>query len=135
MIEKYDSFDELYAKLRGKVPAVKQKESSSWEKESGIMKYKLNEVVTSPTSFYLPRTAENGRRRWGSVRLDPGKIYETDDPLLIESISAKGIVKVPYNPRLEEKLKELGKEYEVELCKSCGGRVKKIKYRAVEILQ
>ena len=27
------------------------------------------------------------------------------------------------------------KEYEVELCKSCGGRIKKIKYRAVEILE
>lgn len=134
-MEKYSSFDELYAKLRGRVPDIAKIESSSWEKTEGVMKYKLSDVVTSPTTLYLQKTGDRGLRRWGSMRLDPGKIYETDDEILIESLSAKKSVLVPYNPKLEERLKELGKEYSVELCKACGGRVKKIRYDAVEILK
>ena len=133
MVEKYSSFDELWARLKGRVPEIELKETTA-ESVEGVMKYKLNDVITTPTTFYLQRTAESGRTRWGSVRLDPGKIYETDDPIFIDSLSVKGYVRVAYNERLVEKLEELGKEYEIELCKSCGGRVKKIHYHAVEML-
>lgn len=132
MREHYGSFDEMYACLRARFEPT---ESASAEAEEGKMKYRLNEVVTTPTVLYVQQTASLGRTKWGSVRLMPNKVYETDDEKLIESLRIKGYLKVAYNERLEERLKELGKEYSVELCKSCGGRVKKIKYHAVEILE
>lgn len=131
MVDRYDSFDELWNRLKGRVPEIQLVESAG---DSDLMKYRLNEVVTSPTTFYLQRTADSGRTKWGSVRLDPGKLYETDDPVFLQSLAVKGYVKVPYNEKLEQKLTELGKEFEVELCKSCGGRVKKIHYHAIEVL-
>ena len=42
--------------------------------------------------------------------------------------------KVRYNAELEEALKQNGVPYETEYCKSCGGRIKKISYRVVEVM-
>lgn len=131
MIDHYDSFSELYDSLRGRLAAI---EPTVSVKGTG-MKYKLNDVVTTPSVFYVQRTSSPGKVKWGSIRLIPGEVYETDDHKLIESLASRGHMKVPYNASLEERLKELGKEYTIEVCKSCGGRVKKIKYHAVEILE
>ena len=132
MTEHYGSFDELWNHLKGRDPDIIPVESLSNNEDA--MRYQLNEVITNPTSFYVQQTTASGRTRWGLMRLDPGKVYETEDKVLIESLANRGYVKVAYNPKLEEKLQELGKEYKVELCKACGGRVKKIFYHAVEIL-
>lgn len=131
MVGHYNSFSELYDSLRGRLNTI---EPTVSVKGNG-MKYKLNDVITTPSVFYVQQSTGNGKVRWGSIRLVPDKIYETDDKKLIESLSVRGHMKVPYNESLENKLKDLGKEYTVELCKSCGGRVKKIKYHAVEILE
>lgn len=133
MIDHYDSFDELYRSLRGRLTAIEP--ALSTDQEEGKMKYKLNDIITTPSVFYVQQSYTGGKTKWGSIRLKPGEVYETDDKKLIESLSVRGYMKVPYNERLERKLKENGKDYTVELCKSCGGRVKKIKYHAVEILE
>lgn len=135
MTEHFNSFDELYGVIRNRGIMLEPSESNSSEKEEGKMKYKLNDVISTPTTFYVQQTNGVGRTRWGSMRLMPGEVYETDDPKLIESLRIRGHVKVAYNEKLENRLKELGKDYTVELCKSCGGRVKKIKYHAVEIME
>ena len=132
MIDHYNSFDELYRSLRGRLNAIEPTVCVS--QGEGTMKYKLNDIITTPSTFYVQQSSANGRTKWGSMRLMPGKIYETDDKKLIESLSVRGYMKVPYNEKLEQTLKDHGKDYTVEVCKSCGGRVKKIKYHAVEIL-
>lgn len=131
-MEHFNSFDELYGVIRNRGLNLEPKLSGS---EEGMMKYKLNDVISTPTTFYVQQTNGVGRTRWGSMRLMPGEVYETDDPKLIESLRIRGYVKVAYNEKLENRLKELGKDYTVELCKSCGGRVKKIKYHAVEMME
>lgn len=135
MIDHYNSFNELYSCLRGRGLRIEPAVSNSGKMEEGKMKYKLSEIVTTPTLLYVQQTASAGKTKWGSVRLIPGTIYETEDHVLMDSLMARGYMKVPYNERLENRLKELGKEYTVEVCKSCGGRVKKIKYHAVEIVE
>lgn len=131
MVDHYNSFSELYDSLRGRLTTIEPTVSE----EGKGMKYKLNDVITTPSVFYVQQSTGNGKFRWGSIRLVPDKIYETDDKKLIESLSVRGYMRVPYNEALENKLKEHGKDYQIEVCKSCGGRVKKIKYHAVEILE
>lgn len=133
VFDHYNSFDELYRSLRGRLTAIEPTASTS--QEEGKMKYKLNDIINTPSTFYVQQTSGVGRTRWGAIRLIPGEVYETDDKKLIESLSVRGYMKVPYNEKLEQTLKDHGKDYTVEICKSCGGRVKKIKYHAVEILE
>ena len=41
--------------------------------------------------------------------------------------------KVRWTEKIERTLKNHGVPYETEMCKSCGGKVKKISYQVVEV--
>lgn len=68
------------------------------------------------------------------IRLVPDKVYETDDEAML-NFFRNYKRKVRYNSHLEEVLKANGVPYEVEYCRSCGGKVKKISYRVVEVME
>lgn len=67
------------------------------------------------------------------IRLAPGKVYETDDEAMLNFFRAYRR-KVRYNDRLEKVLKANKVPYEIEYCRSCGGKVKKISYAVVEVM-
>ena len=68
------------------------------------------------------------------IRLAPNKVYETDDEAMLNFFRSYKR-KVRYNADLEANLKANGVPYEVERCKSCGGVVKKISYKVVEVME
>lgn len=67
------------------------------------------------------------------IRIAPNEVLKTDDEAMIAFFKAYKR-KVRYNAELEQALKQNDVPYEVEYCKSCGGRVKKISYRVVEVM-
>ena len=96
-------------------------------------------VINEHTRIPIYETTK-GRGRYTYVVLKPDFDYSLDDePVLgnedfINSLR-KYEIKKTYDPRLEEKLKLLGIKYRTEMCKSCGGRIKKIFYKPVEIIE
>ena len=66
------------------------------------------------------------------IRLVPGKVYESDDTAMLNFFK-NYIRKVRYTAEIERALKENDVPYEVEMCRSCGGKIKKIKYQLVEV--
>ena len=68
------------------------------------------------------------------IRLAPGVIYKTDDNAML-TFFENYRRKVRYNAELERALKENNVPYEVEFCRSCGGKIKKISYRVVEVMR
>lgn len=68
------------------------------------------------------------------IRLAPNKVYETDDEAML-NFFRQYKRKVRYNADLENALKTHGVPYDIEWCKACSGRVKKISYRVVEVME
>lgn len=68
------------------------------------------------------------------IRLAPNKVYETDDEAMLNFFRTYKR-KVRYNAHLEEVLKANDVPYEIEYCRSCGGKVKKISYAVVEVME
>ena len=68
------------------------------------------------------------------IRLAPNKVYETDDEAMLNFFKAYKR-KVRYNADLEANLKANGVPYEIEYCKVCSGKVKKISYQVVEVME
>lgn len=68
------------------------------------------------------------------IRLAPGKVYETDDEAMLDFFRNYKI-KVRYSSQLEQTFKENDVPYKIEYCKSCGGKVKKISYQLVEVME
>lgn len=101
------------------------------------MKYRLNKaekVIVTINNVAQTRII-NGRSivtYSNYIRLAPGKTYETDDEAMLNFFRAYKR-KVRYNAQTEAALKENGVPYEIEYCKSCGGRIKKISYQVVEV--
>lgn len=103
------------------------------------MKYRLNEAETVPVTLNnVARTKViNGKRiitYSNYIRLAPGKEYETDDEAMLNWFRAYRR-KVKYTTALENTLKAYGVPYETEMCRSCGGRIKKISYQVVEVYE
>lgn len=67
------------------------------------------------------------------MRLAPNTIYESDDEAML-MFFREHKRKVRHNAELERALKENGVPYELEMCRSCGGRVKKISYHPIEVM-
>lgn len=99
------------------------------------MQYRLIEIEKIPVTLRMFPKTTNGRTSYNHYqRLEPGKTYETDDPAQMAYLKAH-TEKVRYNAALETALKGAGIEYNVEMCKSCGGRVKKIEYHNIEVIE
>ena len=100
---------------------------------------KLNnaEKVTA-TINNVPKTKEiNGRKvvsYSNFIKLVPGVEHQTDDEAMI-TFFKNYKRKVRYNSQLEEALKANNVPYEIEYCKSCGGKIKKISYHLVEVTE
>ena len=67
------------------------------------------------------------------IRLAPNTVYKTDDEAMLNFFRAYKR-KVRYTAEIERALKDNNVPYEIELCRSCGGKIKKISYRVVEVL-
>lgn len=101
------------------------------------MKYRLNKAEKVPITIYnVAKTKMIAGRPVitysNYIRLAPKEEYETDDEAMIEFFRTYKR-KVRYNSELEETLKDNDVPYETELCRSCGGKVKKISYQVVEV--
>lgn len=68
------------------------------------------------------------------IRIAPGEIYETDDEVLANYLKNYKN-KVRYNAETERALKQYNVPYEIEYCKSCGGRIRKISYKPIEVVK
>lgn len=99
------------------------------------MQYKLIDIETQPVVLRMfPKTVGGHVSYSHFQRLEPGKLYETDDKAQMEYIREHS-VKVRYNPSIEKSLKDAGIPYEIIRCKSCGGRIRKIEYKNVEVIE
>lgn len=101
------------------------------------MRYRLNKAETVPVTIHNVAVTKNvGGRNIVSysnyIRLIPGKEYESDDEAMIKFFKAYRR-KVRHTDTLEQTLRSNGVPYEVEYCKSCGGKVKKISYQVIEV--
>ena len=101
------------------------------------MKYRLNSAETLPTTINNVAVTKifNGKSivtYSNYVRLNPGTEYETDDEAMLNFFRTYRR-KVRHTADLEETLRSAGVPYDIEYCKSCGGRVKKINYQVVEV--
>lgn len=96
--------------------------------------YKLIDAIDTPVSLNVV-TRENGITAYKRMRLDPGVKYAIpDDTTLFESIDG-ATTRVKYTEAFENALKNCGARYKVKMCPSCGGRVKKIEYHVVEVVE
>lgn len=68
------------------------------------------------------------------INLVPGVVYKTDDEAML-NFFRNYKRKVRYNAEVERALKENNVPYEIEMCRSCGGKIKKISYRPVEVME
>lgn len=68
------------------------------------------------------------------IRLAPDKVYDTDDEAML-NFFRNYKRKVRYTAEIERALMDNNVPYEIEYCKSCGGRVKKISYKVVEVME
>lgn len=102
-----------------------------------MTKYRLNKAETlAVTINNVARTKKiNGKdivTYSNYIRLVPGKVYETDDEAMLNFFKSYKR-KVRHSATLEANLSSSGVPYEIEYCRSCGGRVKKISYQVVEV--
>lgn len=103
------------------------------------MKYRLNKAEQIPVTLYNVAKTKivNGREivsYSNYIRLSPNKEYETDDSAMLNWLKAYRR-KVKYTKELEELLKANNVTYNIEFCKTCGGKVKKISYQVVEVYE
>lgn len=102
------------------------------------MRYRLNSAEKVPVTINNVAATKvvNGRQivsYTNYIRLVPGKTYETDDEATL-SFFRSYRRKVRYTESLERELRSNSVTFDVELCRSCGGKVKKINYQVVEVL-
>lgn len=103
-----------------------------------MAKYRLNkaETVTVTINNVAKTKIVNGKEivtYSNYIRLAPDTEYETDDKAML-NFFREYRRKVRHTAGIENALKSAGVPYEVEYCRSCGGRVKKISYAVVEVI-
>lgn len=96
--------------------------------------YKLIDAVTESVTLNLPYM-KDGIKVYKFYTLRPGRQYEEhiEDPVFVQAL-VDANKRVTYSPEKEEALKKCGAKYEVKVCKSCGGKVKKIDIWLVEVV-
>ena len=104
-----------------------------------MTKYRLNSAENVPITINMvAKTKKIGGKDIVTynnyTRLAPNVTYETDDEAMLNFLENYK-VKIRYNAELEQALKQNNVPYEVEFCRSCGGKVKKISYHPVEVLR
>lgn len=98
------------------------------------MYYKLIDPIKVPKNLNLAGR-ESGLVRYRVIRLVPGTKYKIpEDQTLLNELKAVTDTE-KYTPEREAVLKAAGIDYEIISCRSCGGRVKKLKYHLVEVVE
>lgn len=100
-----------------------------------MAKYRLNSAETLPNIINNVAVTKtyNGKSivtYSNHIRLSPGTEYETDDPAMIAFFKSYRR-KVKHTNELEQTLRSNNVPYDIEFCRSCGGRAKKINYQVV----
>ena len=98
--------------------------------------YKLIDAIDVPKNFSITERV-NGYTKYRSIRLLPHKKYDIDElpnREVLEQLK-KATDKIRYTPKYEEALKACGASYELKMCPTCGGKVKKIVYHVVEVVE
>jgi hypothetical protein len=90
---------------------------------------RLNSAVTSPLNVRLP-FMEDGYTKYRYIALDPNKEYEYPDYL--SDILLGYTIQQKYTKEREAALKEANANYEIKLCKVCGGKRTNIIYHPIE---
>lgn len=103
------------------------------------MKYRLNKAeIKSVTIYNVAKTKKiNGKTivtYSNYIKLIPGEEYETDDEAML-TFFRNHKRKVRYNKALADTLTKNGVPFDVEMCRSCGGRIKKLSYQVVEVYE
>lgn len=103
------------------------------------MKYRLNKAEIVPIRLYNVAATKNVNGRnivtyTNSIKLAPNEVYETEDEAMIQWFRDYRR-KVRYSKQLENTLKEADVPYVIELCRSCGGKIQKISYQVVEVME
>lgn len=100
--------------------------------------FKLIDQYETSLKLSVLRTVKNSKstyQKYGTITLVPGEKYELGtDEVFIQSLKSAKIEKA-YSTALEDLLKANGIKYTTRACKSCGGRVKKISYCPIEIVE
>lgn len=103
-----------------------------------MTKYRLNAAENGAVTLnFVPKTkTANGKRvvtYSNYMRLIPGEIYKEDDEAVLDFLK-NHMSKVNYTTAAEKALKDNNVPYEIERCHSCGGKIKKLKYHTVEVI-
>lgn len=96
--------------------------------------FKLIDIINERTRVDVV-FRKNGITKYSYITLDPGVEYELPNDELFESSVRGAKFKKFYNRDMEEKLKSNNVPYKIEMCKSCGGRVKKLVYNPLEVIE
>lgn len=96
--------------------------------------YKLIDCQKTAIRMYLPHE-DKGKAVYNHHTLYPNTRYSTyvNDPVFMDAL-LKATAEVKFTEEGQTALDLAGIEYELKLCKACGGRVKKLKYRPVEVI-
>ncbi|MEI5990409.1 hypothetical protein [Enterococcus crotali] len=95
--------------------------------------FKLINAIDTITTLNVA-SQKDGVIIYSHVRLKPGEKYELGDDKVFSRSLQQIQVERPYSQPLANELRSLGIEYTESSCKSCGGRIKKISYSVVEII-
>lgn len=96
--------------------------------------YRLSKAIDVPITIMVYSHPEGKSGVYGRLYLTPGvtHVLPDDDPAFVNSVKT-AITKKRYDEKIENRLKELGVPYEINLCKTCGGRKRFIEYHTVEV--
>lgn len=101
--------------------------------------FHLIDAIDTPTSIDIAEKTQ-GYLRYRHIKLYPHTDYSLDekeiygDETAIRSLK-EAVYRKPYSKALEDKLKLYNISYEIDYCKACGGRVKKLVYHPVEVIE
>lgn len=98
--------------------------------------YKLIDAISVPITLYnLAARPRNIITHDNHMRLEPHKTYVMPDDEILANSLKKATTERKYTRELEQALQDCNAEYEIKLCKSCGGKVRKIKYKVIEVIE
>lgn len=120
----YKSLKEMRAVNSGKVGYFKLEETKAKSY------FRLYDLVKSPQTKLIKTT----EKAYQYVTIQPGKHYKLLDDDMMAQITENFKEKRKYSDALKRTLADAGIEYKEVLCKTCGGKVKKLEYKTVEVV-
>lgn len=119
----YKSVKEMRSVNNGNVGSLELTETK------GKNYFKLYDLVKSPQKRMIQMD-----KAYKFVTLVPNKHYKLLPDEVMSQIADRFTEKRKYSESLERTLKDAGMPYEIVKCRTCGGRVKKLEYKTVEVV-